>query len=218
MFGIPLFPLNTVLFPGAPLQLHIFEERYKDMIGKCIEKEQEFGVVLVQQGIESHGPLAEPYTIGCTARIVHVQQLDQGRMNIVALGKERFRILSLDQDTYPYLVGKVHHFPLVSGPSEEFTRPLGSLRSMLDRFIQGLLEAGGEKLDLYQIPDDPVALAYMAATLLQISPTQKQYLLSLEHISELLLNLQSIYRRELALLRVILSRQDIEPEFPFSKN
>jgi len=218
MHEIPLFPLNAVLFPGAPLQLHIFEDRYKEMINRCVESEQEFGVVLIKEGFEALGPLAVPHSIGCSARIIHVQQLDQGRMNIVALGEERFRILTLDKHTHSYMVGEVDSFPLVNDPIDDFIQPLESLRSMLDRFIQGLLKAGGEKMDLYQIPDDPVTLAYMAAALLQISPSQKQTLLSFEHVTDLIVQLQGIYRRELAFLRVMLSRQVSEPEFPFSRN
>ena len=67
MFELPLFPLNIVLFPGMPLSLHIFEDRYKLLIGKCLQERQPFGVVLIKKGIEALGPLAEPHHIGCTA-------------------------------------------------------------------------------------------------------------------------------------------------------
>ena len=61
MLELPLFPLNTVLFPGMPLNLHIFEERYKRMMQACIESSKPFGVVLIKQGLEAHGPLADPF-------------------------------------------------------------------------------------------------------------------------------------------------------------
>ncbi len=78
MFEIPLFPLNTVLFPGTPIHLHIFEERYKQMINLCLQEQRPFGVVLIRNGMEALGPLAEPFHIGCTAEIAHVERLEDG--------------------------------------------------------------------------------------------------------------------------------------------
>ena len=92
MNALPLFPLNTVLFPGMPLGLYIFEERYKLMMAQCLQEEQPFGVVLIAQGKEAMGPAAEPHPVGCTAVITEVQKLNDGRMNIVAVGQERFHI------------------------------------------------------------------------------------------------------------------------------
>ena len=111
MYTLPLFPLNTVLFPGLPLQLHIFEPRYRTMIRLCQTENQPFGVVLIHQGIEAYGPAAEPVQIGCTARIARLVPLEDGHMNLTALGEERFRILKLNHDT-PYLVGEVESLPL----------------------------------------------------------------------------------------------------------
>jgi len=72
MFELPLFPLNTVLYPGTPLYLHIFEPRYQRMINLCLNEHRPFGVVLIRHGQEALGPLAEPYRIGCTADIIRV--------------------------------------------------------------------------------------------------------------------------------------------------
>ena len=89
---LPLFPLNSVLFPGATLPLHIFEERYKLMIGRCLQSGSPFGVLLIRSGNEV-GEATEPFEVGTTARIVRVQHLDEGRMNLVCLGEQRFRLL-----------------------------------------------------------------------------------------------------------------------------
>jgi Lon protease-like protein len=105
MFELPLFPLNTVLFPGMPLPLRIFEERYKLMIRFCIENNQPFGVVLIRQGLEALGRLAEPYEIGCTARIIEVEPLAKGQMNISTLGEKRFRICQLTHATVTWRHG-----------------------------------------------------------------------------------------------------------------
>ena len=87
MFELRLFPLNTVLFPKMPLPLHIFEERYKLMITECMEADEPFGVVLIEEGSKAFGPLAQPHAVGCTARVVQVESLEDGRMNIITIGQ-----------------------------------------------------------------------------------------------------------------------------------
>jgi uncharacterized protein len=96
---LPLFPLDVVLFPGAPLPLHIFEPRYKEMISECLEKKLLFGVVRAQET-----NLAD---IGCTAEILAVtKKYDDGRLDIVTQGRERFEILELNQER-AFLQGEI---------------------------------------------------------------------------------------------------------------
>jgi Lon protease-like protein len=88
---LPLFPLETVLLPRAPLPLHIFEDRYKEMMRDVLRADGEFGVVLAREG----GLL----NTGCTARIDRIErQYEDGRLDLVAVGQRRFRILSLDTE------------------------------------------------------------------------------------------------------------------------
>ena len=99
---IPLFPLEVVLIPSMPLPLHIFEERYKLMIGECLEQKKEFGVVY-QKG-------SEMKKIGCTARIVQVlRRFDDGRLDIMTQGVNRFVIENIYEDK-PYLQARVVYF------------------------------------------------------------------------------------------------------------
>lgn len=218
MFEIPLFPLNTVLFPGTPIHLHIFEERYKRMINLCIQDHRPFGVVLIRRGMEALGPLAEPQRVGCSAEIVNVTRLPQGRLNIVALGTKRFRILSLEWDAYPYLTGMVEDYPIENPNPRLVDYRAAGLRVQVERFIRNLMKTGSEQFDLQQLPQDPVALAYIAAALLQISPIQKQELLASENAEELVTRLQVVYRREIALLKVIISKSDTDQDRVFSIN
>ena len=82
-YELPLFPLNTVLFPGMPLPLHVFEERYKEMVQVCLDEQRPFGVVLIRSGVAEGGPLADPYDVGCVAEIIEVQKLEDNiKLNI----------------------------------------------------------------------------------------------------------------------------------------
>lgn len=94
--NLPLFPLDVVLFPGAPLPLHIFEERYKELINECLDQKIAFGVVRTQlEGLA---------VIGCTARILRVlERYSDGRIDILCEGGERFEIKSLDTASRSFL-------------------------------------------------------------------------------------------------------------------
>ncbi len=105
---LPLFPLEIVLLPEQPLPLHIFEERYKQMIGECLEAKsqgsgrQEFGIILAKD--------QEMRTVGCSARIVNVtRKYADGRMDILTVGKRRFEVLFTDEEM-PYLRGGIEFF------------------------------------------------------------------------------------------------------------
>ena len=136
MLEIPLFPLNTVLFPGTPIHLHIFEPRYIKMVNHCVENSQPFGVALIRSGIEALGPLAEPHYIGCTAQIAQIQPLADGQMNLVAIGVERFRVLTIDRETKPYLVGRIQHYPIENPDPAGLDRRCVHLRRQFERFIK----------------------------------------------------------------------------------
>ncbi|WP_151448053.1 LON peptidase substrate-binding domain-containing protein [Lacisediminimonas profundi] len=89
---IPLFPLNTVLFPGGVLPLRVFETRYIDMVRECMRRELPFGVVRILAGSEV-GQAAEPDAVGCLARIVEWDMPELGVLMLRTLGGQRFRIL-----------------------------------------------------------------------------------------------------------------------------
>src|SRR5690606_8599831 len=90
-YKLPLFPLNAVLFPGFTISLHVFEERYRLMIERCLEQEAPFGIVLIRKGPEVGGD-AIPYQIGTVATIQQSKQLPDGRYYLNALGQRRFRV------------------------------------------------------------------------------------------------------------------------------
>jgi Lon protease-like protein len=106
MKELPLFPLNTVVFPGWPMPLNIFESRYKEMIEYCVAQKQPFGIVLIEEGSAEFDTAVRPHQVGCVVEITKVQQVEDGRLYILAVGQERFRIRKLKRDK-PYLVGEV---------------------------------------------------------------------------------------------------------------
>jgi Lon protease-like protein len=135
---IPLFPLSLVLLPGMPLPLHIFEERYKDMMGDIIPVEGEFGVVLAKEdGIVN---------IGCTATVIDVlRKYPDGRLDLLAAGQRRFQIESLDEDK-SYLRGAVEYFD-----DEDVNEVPPELRNKANVVLRQLLQ-----IEHPQVPADKI--------------------------------------------------------------
>ncbi len=202
MYELPLFPLNVVLFPGMPLPLHIFEERYKEMMADCIRDGQPFGIIHLEESMDDDNPMIGDIAVGCTAEIAQVQPLDQGRMLIVAIGRERFRVVEFNYDK-PYLVGLVTPAPLSIEEEATEQRQIEGLEPLMIEYLHKLALVGNVDVDSHQIPTDPEALIYMAATLIQLPTTEKQAFLALDRASDLTQLLQRAYRQELSLMQTI---------------
>jgi hypothetical protein len=196
---LPLFPLNTVLFPGQVLPLHIFEDRYRLMIRRCLAEDTPFGVVLIKQGREV-GETAEPHPIGTVARIVESSHLPDGTMNILAVGTERFRIRQLFHDQ-PYLRGEVEFFPMPEPPDvETLTGLTERVRAQIQRYIELIAQAAGLQIQVGEIPEAPQQMGYLAAVALQVENTEKQALLDSSSLARILTAEMTLLRRENALL------------------
>lgn len=202
MMQLPLFPLNTVLFPGVPLNLHIFEPRYKAMIRHCLSESQPFGVVLIRKGREALGPLADPHPVGCSAAIIKTEPLADGRMNIAAVGVDRFRIQSLNFDK-PYLVGQVEKYPVDGTEAAGLEALTDKLRPWVVKYLQIIAEKLPDDIDTDYLPDEPAALTYLSAYLLQAPASDKQVLLEKQTLTEMMAYLVDLYRRENALMRAM---------------
>lgn len=193
---LPLFPLNNVvLFPGMPLPLHIFEERYKAMIGECAQHDEPFGVLLIREGNEVGEP-ASPHSIGTTARIAQVQRLEEGRMNILTRGERRFEIVETIQ-TVPHLVGLVRFIE-----DEEGTVSTTTVAGVREQYIQLQRHltaiAGGWDREV-SVPDEPMELARSSGSALAISlplpPDVRQDLLETRTAGEQLEKLLTLMRQ-----------------------
>src|SRR5216683_4389724 len=105
---LPLFPLGTVLYPGLLLPLHIFEERYRQLVRDLLEgpEPRRFGVIAIREGRETGADgVSALYEVGCTATLRQVSEHDDGRFDIVVVGTQRFRLGGLDHSR-PYLQGE----------------------------------------------------------------------------------------------------------------
>jgi Lon protease-like protein len=211
---LPLFPLNTVLFPGMILPLHIFEERYKLMINHCVEEERPFGVLLIREGREAGG-VAVPYDVGTTTVVAGVNRFEDGRMNIVTIGSERFRLLALRREQ-PYLVGDVEPWPLTGAATEQALEQVGPVRALFRQYLSQLAQAEGHKIDVEEVPTEPRTLALMIAIALQLPMRLKQGLLNQPTVPRLLLVERAIMKREQLLLDYIIQTQTEQWEGGYS--
>ena len=173
---IPLFPLpNLVLFPQVAVPLHIFEERYKLMINRCIDQADIFGLVLLSEGAETENE-ESILRVGVTARVVQVDRLEDGRLNILCAGEERFRIIQFTGSA-PYWTADVEFFeddPEGEEGLDEVYEKVSKLYRKATELTSQLKEMEIPQLDL---PDSPVGLSYMVSYVLDLSATRKQELL-----------------------------------------
>ena len=164
----PLFPLRTVLYPGGPLPLRIFESRYLDMISACLKNDAPFGVLLIRDGNET-GP-ATTYSVGTLARITDWYQGSDGLLGVTARGEQRFRLCSSRRADDGLNLGEIEVLPAdVPCPLPEQYRPLADI-------LSGVLEDLGRLYeDLDKRYDDAGWVGYRLAEILPISPEQKQH-------------------------------------------
>jgi uncharacterized protein len=170
---IALFPLHTVLFPGGPLPLRIFETRYTDMVRRCMREQQPFGVVLIQEGDEA-GPVATTATIGCSARIADFYTLKDGLLGISCVGDRKFRVESLRREADGLHVGEVEWL----APEPEVVLP-GQYAQFGETVRRALKELAEHYQHVEKKFDDAAWIGARLTELLPISLNDKQALLEL---------------------------------------
>ena len=176
---LPIFPLSTVLFPGAILPLHIFEERYKAMMRYAIEHGGMFGLSYRSDAQVGRDTPPATGSVGCIAKINAVMPLEQGRMNILSTGLVRYRVASVYQSE-PFLLAKIETLGDDLEPGADLTQMVEDSREMANEFLeaaQSLDEPGVPSIQ--ELPDDPEAFSLLIAGLLPIDNDAKQTLLEL---------------------------------------
>ena len=170
---VALFPLRTVLYPGGPLPLRVFEPRYLDMISKCLKNDSPFGVLLIRSGSETGA--ASTYDIGTLARITDWNQGSDGLLEITAVGEQRFRLLSSSRQADGLNIGTIEPLAEEAGPTlpDEY-KPLAQI-------LSGVLDDLGRLYEtLDKNYDDADWVGYRFAEILPITPEQKQSCLEAE--------------------------------------
>lgn len=190
------------------LPLHIFEPRYRLMIGGCIETHHPFGVVLIQEGKEV-APEARLYQIGTSAYVTQVERLSDYRINIQTIGYQRFKIHAIQRHK-PHLIGLVEDAPLAGEDNPANAVVAQPLTRTLQTYLAMLKQASDETFTLETIPDRPMALAFLAAIVLPLPNHEKQALLSCDNLGDLLRLEYALVRRETLLLKHMLEHSQRE--------
>jgi Lon protease-like protein len=218
---LPLFPLNTVLFPRMTLPLHIFEPRYQEMMTRCIRERIGFGVLLIKEG-EEVGGTAETFTVGTVARIISVDELEDGRMNMMSMGMVRFRLLHSSND-HPYLSGDIETWEDEMGELKDLPKLTKAAHKAYVQYVTELAQLLDEqdRPDQISAPMDPQVLSYTIAANLQVPDEEKQNLLEIETVQERLAReLEMLESERTYLQRVKMLRQNFPrgESSTFSKN
>lgn len=171
---LPLFPLpEVVLFPMAPLPLHIFELRYREMLSTILESDKCFGVLLWNPVLRG------PASVGCLAEVIQVEKLPDGRSNILTIGRNRFRVLEITQEK-PYLIGRIEEF---EDKEEKYT--LQGLAAEVDNTLRDVVRLSAKLRDQSteypeDVPENPLELSFWVASSLIGLSTEQQSLLELD--------------------------------------
>jgi ATP-dependent Lon protease len=206
---LPLFPLpNVVLFPGMYLPLHIFEDRYKQMMQDVMSVDARFGILLCQE----YNPATlegKPFDVGTIAEVVEYEILNDGRMNVLVVGSERFRTIEYDDTSQPYLMGEVVWLEdvkegyitkkLLNETVELFHEALRLTHKILKKDYQPL-----------SMPEQPSEISFFIAENLRGSLILKQKLLEIDSTKGRL-----VYERDVLskMVKTLAVRTQIEEAF-----
>ena len=204
---LPLFPLGMVLLPGLLLPLHVFEERYRDLVRDLLElpePERRFGVVAIREGREVGADgVTALHEVGCVAQLRRVTPFDDGRFEIVATGSDRFRLTGL-ADGASYATGLVELLPDELGQPDEAALLDRAVRAAFGTYLAALAQARGQdELDAGELPAGSLVLSYVVAASVVVDLDDRQRLLAApDGVARLRAEL-ALLRREATLLRTL---------------
>jgi Lon protease-like protein len=204
---LPMFPLNTVLVPGATMPLHVFEDRYRALVHHLLTIPDKslrlFGVVAIREGYEvgAHGAQSV-HRVGCLVQKTSVVPYADGRFDIEVVGRRRLRLNAMDTSG-PYLVGDVDLLgegpPALPGGDDEVERTLATFETYRERLAE---LRGAEVLDA-SLPRDPEYLSYTLASASLLTLREQQGLLETDTARERLILLRHALREEMRAMRAI---------------
>jgi hypothetical protein len=205
---LPLFPLGAVLYPGMLLPLHIFEERYRQLVRDLLDgaEPRRFGVIAIRKGRETGiDGVHSLYEIGCTATLRRVEEREDGRFDVVSVGTRRFRLLTLDR-TRPYLQGEVEMLADEPADPAEAGPAVRVIQAAFREYLDALTEWGGATVRLEDLPDEPELLSFIVAAAMVIDLPERQAMLAEPDTLRRLAMQRALLSRETAMLRTTTSR------------
>src|SRR5690348_17673260 len=218
---LPLFPLGTVLYPGLLLPLHIFEDRYRQLVRDLLDgpEPRRFGVIAIRKGRETGvDGVSALYEIGCTATLRRVAKHEDGRFDLVTVGTERFRLAGLDESR-PYLQGQVDLLTEETGNAQEAGLAARAVCGAFHGYLETLARRDPAQVGLPDLPDDPTALSYLVAASMILDLPVRQSLLAEPDALHRLAAERALLARETTMLRSLTATP--APEFrntPYNPN
>ncbi|MFO7947177.1 MAG: LON peptidase substrate-binding domain-containing protein [Armatimonadota bacterium] len=206
---LSIMPMFQVLFPGMPMPLDLWEDRYIKLARQCSETDTEFGIVLIEEGKEVGGPVKTTYKIGTTARVAHTREMDDHTAALV-VGQEKFRIVDIVK-TQPVMQAAVEMVPDMQEISvsaefvEDTCAEFGEYMTMMLKLV------GFPDIDI-EIPDDPNRLSYMIAAHLRCGAKVRQELLEMDDPRKRLGRSRELMQEARDEYRVILAAREEAPD------
>lgn len=221
---LPLFPLGTVLFPGMVLPLHVFEERYRQLVRDLLDdpEPRRFGVIAIREGRETGvDGVTSLYGVGCVTEIREVESHDDGRFELVTVGIKRFRLGALDRSR-PYLRARFETFGEAAASECGSRAALVAVRQVQVAFrgyLDALVQHGGATVRIKELPDDPVLLSYVVGAAMIIDLPARQALLEEFDVVDRLNSERALLASEAGVLRATTTRPAPDMRHtPFSPN
>jgi uncharacterized protein len=218
---LPLFPLGSVLYPGLVLPLHIFEDRYRQLVADLLEEPEprQFGVVAIRYGRETGiDGVSALYETGCTAELQRVEPYDDGRFDLVTVGAQRFKLLGLGEQA-PYFTGDVEWLPEEIGDEAEAGLVLTAVQQSFRSYLALIAERGGAHVTIPEMPDEPMLMSYLVAAAIVVDLPAKQRLLEEPDAYQRLLAERKLLGLEMRMLRSLTATPAPDLRFsPYSQN
>lgn len=190
---LPVFPLPLVLFPGAPLPLHIFEPRYRAMLADCMSGDRRFGILFRPDGSSETG--VTPGDVGCVASVETMKMLPDGRSNILVRGQERFAFAGWVETGHPYHVADVVTYTDEKEAADDVAPLAAEVSALFSRAARAARTLASDPDPVPVLPDDPGLLSFSVAAFIDLPPEFRQKLLASRSPAARLRELRGLLRR-----------------------
>jgi Lon protease-like protein len=196
---LPLFPLPLVLFPGAPLPLHVFEERYRRLLEDVRVTNNLFGLSYFDPAAAGAGERPAVGHIGCATEVVEAQALPDGRSNILTIGVVRYRVDGYVEGGEPYLVARVEFFEDEGGDPEVLRKRAAEVAEIFTRIVRAMRTINDDRGEPPELPvEEPERLSFLVAAVVEMEADAKQQLLELRSTAERLRRVYTLLAQAVA--------------------